>query len=104
MAPEDQSIGRLLYDALISHAERSGFRLGQEAAHFIVDHAVYNTNQSATTEEERRAHAQKAVDALPDLERSIRRHTGRTDFPGRDSVIALMKTCDGPYPWCSRVP
>jgi len=93
----------MLYAALMSSADRSGFRIGEAAAEFVVLQAMQNIDRRAANDDERQVIAREAIDLLPQLERSIRRYTTETEFPDRESIQRLMRSCDGPYPWCSKV-
>jgi hypothetical protein len=104
MPPQEPALYEMLYDALTSHARRIGVYLGEDAAQFIVNHAIQNIHRVATSDEERYSIASRAINELPRLEQTIRGYTTNTGFPDRASVVALMETCDGPYPWCSKVP
>src|SRR5262249_41533667 len=103
--PANEPLPRMLYTALTDYAKKSGYSLGEEAAQYLVDQAIQNIYRLNDDESKRLSAAQDAikVETLGTLKQAVAGQTSSTSFPDRNSVVRIMKVCDGPYPWCSKV-
>jgi len=102
--PSAEELHSILYAALISQAKASEFMLGDDAAHFVVRHALENIFARYQRDADQTAAALAAVAELPRLAETISAQTTSRDFTSPQSVVSLMRTCAGPYPWCTNVP
>ncbi len=92
-----------LYKELTDFARAHGINLGAEAANFAVTHAINNIrNKPLFPNDDFNATVHRAAAALPVLLKELQKSGLPTVVDTKRSVSTLMKTCDGPYPWCGK--